>query len=260
MTEPINKTSIPDSKTATSQKPVNGFHAFQTVVAIAILMATLFSLWTPTSLFTIDESDLQLAILPVAEETSTPMSTSTPSQKPRIGILVGHWGKDDGWVCADGLREVDINLHIATLVQQELAREGYTVDLLQENDSRLIQYQALALVSIHADSCDFINDSASGFKVATALASLHPDQANGLAACMVDRYAEITGMTFRYNEVTADMTTYHPFDEVNSITPIVIIEAGYLNLDRQILTEQPDLLAFGIYSSVVCYIRGEAVE
>jgi N-acetylmuramoyl-L-alanine amidase len=56
------------------------------------------------------------------------------------------------------------------------------------------------------------------------------------------------------------MTTYHPFDEVNSITPIVIIEAGYLNLDRQILTEQPDLLAFGIYSSVVCYIRGEAVE
>jgi N-acetylmuramoyl-L-alanine amidase len=259
MNDPEKKS--PDSGTtqATSGKPVNGFHAFQTVVAVAILMATLFSLWTPTSLFTINESDLQLAILPEAE-TPTAMPTSTPSSKPRIGILVGHWGKDDGWVCEDGLREVDINLHIATLVQQELAREGYTVDLLQENDSRLIQYQALALVSIHTDSCEFINDAASGFKVAIALASLHPEQANGLAACMVDRYSEITGLTFHYNEVTTDMSGYHPFDEVNSITPIVIIEAGYLNLDRQILIEQPGLLAFGIYSGVVCYIRGEAIE
>ncbi len=148
------------------------------------------------------------------------MPTSTPSAKPRIGILVGHWGKDDGWVCEDGLREVDVNLHIATLVQQELAREGYTVDLLQENDSRLNQYQALALVSIHADSCDFISDAASGFKIAPALATLYPDRANALAACMLDRYAEVTGMAFRYNEVTTHMSSYHPFDEVNSITPI----------------------------------------
>jgi hypothetical protein len=56
------------------------------------------------------------------------------------------------------------------------------------------------------------------------------------------------------------MANYHPFDEVNSITPIVVIETGYMNLDRQILTEKPDLLAFGIYSGIVCYIRGEATE
>jgi N-acetylmuramoyl-L-alanine amidase len=259
MSEPVNNTSTPSSKLQKPVKPVNGFHAFQTIVAVGVLLATLFSLWTPTSLFTIDESDLQLAILPPAD-TPTAMPTSTPSAKPRIGILVGHWGKDDGWVCADGLREVDINLHIATLVQQELAREGYTVDLLQENDSRLSQYQALALLAIHADSCDFISDVASGFKLAPALATLYPDQANALAACMLDRYAEITGMVFRYNEVTNHMSSYHPFDEVNSITPIVIIETGYLNLDRQILTEQPDLLAFGIYSGLVCYVRGESVE
>jgi N-acetylmuramoyl-L-alanine amidase len=259
MNAPEMHTTAPASNQEKPMKPVNGFHAFQTIVAVAILLATLFSLWTPTSLFTVDESDLQLAILPPAE-TPTSMPTSTPSAKPRIGILVGHWGKDDGWVCADGLREVDINLHIATLVQQELAREGYTVDLLQENDSRLSQYQALALLSIHADSCDFISDAASGFKIAPALATLHPDRANALAACMLDRYAEITGMAFRYNEVTNHMASYHPFDEVNSITPIVVIETGYLNLDRQILTEQSDLLAFGIYSGLVCYIRGEAVE
>jgi N-acetylmuramoyl-L-alanine amidase len=247
------------SDSEASVKPMNGFHAFQSIVAVAILAATLFSLWTPTSLFTVDESDLQLALLPEAP-TATAMPTSTPSAKPRIGILVGHWGKDSGWMCEDGTREVDTNLRIGTLVQQELARDGYTVDLLEENDSRLIQYQALALVSIHTDSCDFISDAASGYKVATALASLHPDQANALAACMVDRYSSITSLTFHYNEVTTDMSNYHPFDEVNSITPIIIIEAGYLNLDRQILTEQPDLLAFGIYSGIVCYIRGEGVE
>jgi len=259
MNETPNKPAAPPSSQEKPVKSVNGFHAFQTVVAVAILLATLFSLWTPTSLFTVDESDLQLAILPPVD-TPSALPTSTASAKPRIGILVGHWGKDDGWVCADGLREVDINLHIATLVQQELAREGYTVDLLQENDSRLSQYQALALLAIHADSCDFISDAASGFKVAPALATLYPDRANALAACMLDRYTEITGIAFRYNEVTNHMSSYHPFDEVNSITPIVIIETGYLNLDRQILTEQPDLLAFGIYSGLVCYIRGEAVE
>jgi len=237
---------------------MNAWRAFQTIAAVAILIATLFTLWTPTSLFTVNDTNLQLAILP-PEETPTTMPTSLPSEKPRLGILVGHWGKDDGWICPDGVREVDINLRIGTLAQQELAREGYTVDLLQENDPRLIQYQALALVSVHTDSCDFLGDTASGFKVAPALASLQPEKAAVLTACMIDRYANVTGLNYKYNEVTTDMSSYHPFDEVNSITPIIVIEVGYLNLDRQILTEKPDLLAFGIASGVLCYIRGEPI-
>jgi N-acetylmuramoyl-L-alanine amidase len=237
---------------------MNAWRAFQTIASVAILLATLFTLWTPTSLFTINDNNLQLAILPF-DETSTPMSTPLPSEKPRLGILVGHWGKDDGWICPDGVREVDINLRIGTLAQQELAREGYIVDLLQENDPRLIQYQALALVSVHTDTCEFLTDSASGFKVAPALASLQPEKASVLTACLIDRYANVTGLSYQYNEVTADMSSYHPFDEVNSITPIVVIEAGYLNLDRQILVEKPDLLAFGIASGVLCYIRGEPI-
>lgn len=238
--------------------PMNSWRAFQTIIAIAILLATLFTLWTPTSLFTVDETNLQLAFLP-EEVTPTALPTPLPSEKPRLGILVGHWGKDNGWVCPDGLREVDINLRIGTLTQQELAREGYNVDLLQENDQRLFQYQALALVSIHTDTCDFLGDAASGFKVAPALASLQPDKAANLAACMIDRYANITGLSYHYNEVTTDMSSYHPFDEVNSITPIIVIEAGYLNLDRQILTEKPDLLAFGIASGILCYVRAEPI-
>lgn len=238
--------------------PMNAWRAFQTIAAVAILLATLFTLWTPTSLFTINETNLQLAILP-PEDTPTAFPTPLPSDKPRLGILVGHWGKDEGWICPDGVREVDINLRIGTLTQQELAREGYTVDLLQENDPRLIQYQALALVSIHTDSCDFLGDNASGFKVAPALASLQPDKAAVLAACMIDRYANVTNLTYQYNEVTTHMSGYHPFDEVNSITPIIIIEAGYLNLDRLILTEKSDLLAFGITSGVLCYIRDEPI-
>jgi len=37
----------------------------------------------------------------------------------------------------------------------------------------------------------------------------------------------------------------------------VIIETGFLNLDRQILEYQPDLIAEGIAKGVLCYIRNE---
>jgi N-acetylmuramoyl-L-alanine amidase len=35
------------------------------------------------------------------------------------------------------------------------------------------------------------------------------------------------------------------------------MEVGFLNLDRQILTQQPDLLAEGISQGILCYIYNE---
>jgi hypothetical protein len=75
-----------------------------------------------------------------------------------IGIVAGHSGNDSGAVCDDGLTEASINANVANLVRDILVRQGYKVDLLQEFDPRLAGYKALALVSIHADSCMFIND------------------------------------------------------------------------------------------------------
>jgi hypothetical protein len=41
-------------------------------------------------------------------------------------------------------------------------------------------YQASTLVSIHNDSCEYVNDEATGFKVAAAMSSPFPEKANRL--------------------------------------------------------------------------------
>jgi N-acetylmuramoyl-L-alanine amidase len=144
-------------------------------------------------------------------------------------------------------------------VQQYLIAEGYDVDLLQEFDQRLSMYQGLALVSIHNDSCDYVNDEATGFKVAAAMANPYPEKANRLTACLVERYGQATQLPYHVNTITVDMTNYHTFREINAETPAAIIETGFLNLDRQILTEQPDLVARGVAEGILCFVRNETV-
>jgi N-acetylmuramoyl-L-alanine amidase len=198
-----------------------------------------------------------------AKETPDISVTPTADARSVVGLVAGHWQNDPGAVCskefADGLTEVTVNLRIATLVRQNLIEEGYSVDLLAEFDSRLNQYQALALVSIHNDSCDYINDEATGFKVAAAMSSTHPEQANRLASCLVHRYQLTTELPFHHNTITNDMASYHAFDEIDPDTPAVIIEAGFLNLDLEMLTQEPDRVAQGISDGILCYLRNEPI-
>jgi N-acetylmuramoyl-L-alanine amidase len=259
---------LPQSQPSTSSdqpQPVNKprvsiFRALQTILSAAIVMATLFTLWTPANLFSNELLDkMLLAIQPGSQAVPQNWPTPTNPPRPRIGIVSGHWGNDSGAVCADGLTEEKVNLRIATLVEQSLKAEGYEVDLLQEKDPRLSKYQATALVSIHNDSCDYINNEATGFKVAAAMASPYPEKAARLTACLVQRYQSTTGLSFHYNTITPDMTSYHAFDEINSNTTAAIIETGFLNLDRQILTEHSDLVAKGVTSGILCFIRNESI-
>ena len=133
------------------------------------------------------------------------------------------------------------------------------MDLLNEFDPRLANYKAAVLVSIHNDSCEYINDQATGFKVAAAQASTNPDRATRLTACLSDRYAKTTGLRFHYNSVTKDMTDYHAFSEIDPSTTAAIIETGFLNLDRKILTEHPDLIAQGVTNGILCFLRNEDI-
>jgi N-acetylmuramoyl-L-alanine amidase len=55
------------------------------------------------------------------------------------------------------------------------------------------------------------------------------------------------------------MTSYHAFDEIHNETAAAIIETGFLNLDRQILTQHPDMVARGIADGVLCYIYNESI-
>jgi N-acetylmuramoyl-L-alanine amidase len=159
-----------------------------------------------------------------------------------------------------GFREVDINLNVASLVKEDLVAQGYDVDLLAEFDPRLNDYHALALISIHADSCEYINDQATGFKVSAAMSTKYPEQVTRLTNCLRNRYAAITGLSFHSGSVTADMSEYHAFNEINPDTPAAIIETGFMNLDREILTQHPDVIAQGIASGILCYVRNEDIN
>jgi N-acetylmuramoyl-L-alanine amidase len=244
-----------------SPKSVRGtFYLLQIVLGVAFVVATLFTAWTPGIFAPINPSQRDPSSL-VLQPTSalSENTTATPRARPLIGIVSGHWGNDSGAVCADGLTEVEINQNIATLVQKYLVDQGFDVDLLHEFDERLNGYQASALVSIHADSCDYINDQATGYKVASAMASPNRERAARLTACLRSRYGQITGQPLHSTSVTNDMTSYHAFGEISETTTAAIIETGFLNLDRQFLIDHPDLAAQGISSGILCFINNESI-
>jgi N-acetylmuramoyl-L-alanine amidase len=168
----------------------------------------------------------------------------------RIGIISGHKGNDSGAVCEDGLTEAEVNENIAARVVSALQTRGIAADLLYEFDPRLQGYVATGLVSIHADSCDYINDQATGFKIA---GSSFTDSSQ-LSICVEDAYRQATQMQYHANTITLDMTDYQAFRQIAVGTPAIILEVGFLNLDRQILTTQPDLVAGAITSGIFCYI------
>lgn len=258
----VNDTTRAGSKRRKTGPASGGFSAWkalQSVVGVALLVATLFTMWTPANLFSNNLLEHMFQAAQPAAAGVTVESTATPSPRPRIGIVSGHYGNDSGSVCADGLTEMQVNLNIATQVQTLLTKSGYDVDLLKEFDSRLTEYHALALVSIHNDSCDYINDQATGFKVAGASSNFYPEKATRLVACLTDRYAKNTGMQFHYNSVTRDMTQYHAFTEINKDTTAAIIETGFLNLDREMLTKHADKVAQGVADGILCFVRNEDV-
>ncbi len=231
-----------------------------TTVSVAILLATLFTAWTPASLFSSNLTEkLALLLTPEADQPASVVEP-TPAQKLRIGIVAGHWGNDPGAVCPNGMEEAKVNLRIATMVQQQLTGMGFQTDLLQEFDERLQNYRAVALISIHNDSCEYINEEATGFKVAAAMSTRDQNRANRLTACLRDRYQRVTQLQFHPGSITADMREYHAFGEIDNNTVAAIIETGFLNRDYQILTEKPDVVAEGVVQGIVCFINNEDIS
>lgn len=253
-----SRSRAPSAQPVAESSSANSLYALRVIIGVAFLVATLFTAWTPGnslwSVFNLSSSDSFTSAIP-----TRPYLTGTPHSRPLVGVVVGHWQNDSGAVCPDGLQEVDINLTIATLVQKFLIQAGFDVELLAEYDPRLFGYQASALISIHADSCEFVNDKTTGFKVAAALATRYPERAARLIDCVVSRYRDTTRLPLHPGSVTEDMTRYHAFDEVDPNTPVAIIETGFMNLDRAFLTQTPELAAEGIAKGIICFIRNENI-
>ncbi|MCI0727214.1 MAG: N-acetylmuramoyl-L-alanine amidase [Chloroflexi bacterium] len=171
----------------------------------------------------------------------------------RIGLIAGHKDNDSGAVCSDGLTEAQVTSNIAEQVAGRLRAAGVPTEILAEFDPRLQGYSATALVSIHADSCDYINDLATGFKIS---GSSFTDSSR-LSICVEEAYRLSTQLPYHPNSITPHMWDYHAFREIGRGTPAIIIEVGFLNLDQEVLTAKADLPITGLVSGILCFLGKE---
>ena len=238
------------------------------VMGVGMALSTVFTFWTPNAVLPAGVlTQIESALQNVSSDTTptgpTPVPSPTPAL-PKLGLVAGHNGpqNDPGANCPDGLTEAAVNLDIATRVKAGMEANGFQVDLLDEFDQRLNGYQALAVISIHNDTCAFIDADppASGFKVAGAVNGGAPERSKRLVACLIDRYPKQTALRYDFGRITLDMTQYHTYSEVDASTPVAIIETGYLNLDRKLLTEEPHRAAQGVIDGLLCYIQNEFVS
>jgi len=167
-----------------------------------------------------------------------------------VGVIAGHKGFDGGALCADGLTEAQVNQNIAEKVVNRLQASGIKTVLLDEFDSRLGNFPGTAVVSIHSDSCQYINEQATGYKIAP---SSYTDSL-ALETCLEQAYGQATQMRYHANTITPEMTDYHVFRELPPGVPAVIIEVGFLNLDREMLTTNADRPVTGVANGIECYL------
>jgi len=181
---------------------------------------------------------------------------------------VGHWKTDevpselrrlDGQTGAnwDGLTEIDVSLEIAQRLAVILNSKGIAVDVLPTTVPA--GYIADAFISLHADS-DGVGQW-SGFKMAHG-ARRGPYE-DTLLADVRDAYGDATGLEWDANHISRSMTGYFAFNwsrfqhAVAAHTPAIILEMGYLSSDhdRELMTEQPEVLARAIADGLVQFLN-----
>ena len=253
----MNKSPI--SSRDRSRNTIGTGQILKTTLGVALVLATIFTAFPPTFLTSDFNERLSLLLTP------QPGGNNDLGADPnlRIGIISGHWGYDSGTVCPNGVTEAEVNLQIATLVQQQLSsKKIYQVDILQEYDQRLNNYQGVLLISIHNDSCIISNEFTTGFKIALNTQGNNPDRNQRLLNCIYDRYQKETNLNYHPGSITADMMDYHAFREIDPNTTAVIIEAGFMSnpVDYDLLTNHPDQVATGIVNGIMCYLNNEAIE
>ncbi len=250
---------LPNQKTGFGNRFRDIVRYIGTVLLVGMVVATAFTLWTPASLLPRSAArDIARAMATRVGRNASPVPpTVTPEPRELVGIVAGHSGSDSGAVCPDGLTEVEINLNIAEQVKDILYSTGYDVDILDEFDDRLNDYAASALVSIHSDSCEYINEQATGYKVTASLETQTPIESNRLVNCLISHYESVTKMNFHAGSITYDMEYYHAFRELDAETPAAIIEVGFMNLDRDMLTNNSSTVAQGVANGILCYVRNE---
>lgn len=225
------------------------------LILSAIGMITVYWFFSPVG------SDADIIAASSGTALSAPIYKAVPAkpivqrlaQSPgpiRIGLISGHSGSDSGAVCADGLTEAEVNATITNMVASNLRNQGIHTDILEEFDPRLGSYGATAVISIHSDSCQYINDLATGYKLAGSSLT----DSSALSVCTEQAYLTATQLPYHANTITPHMTDYHAFRTIPVGVPAIIIEVGFMNLDRDLLTNHPDIPATGVTNGILCYL------
>ena len=230
-------------------------HNVQTVVSVALIMATLFTLWTPFNLFASQSTDEVLQSL----EITSSQQEFNPT-KPVIGIVVGHWQQSTGSVCEDGLTEVSINLAIANMVSTKMEASGYVVYLFEENDLGLINFHGEALIAIYTGSCYDSHENSSGFIIGNSLLTSQLEISNTLVACIGENYQQQSGLSSSYQIISEGDPAYHIFRDINPETPAIKLITGSLLHDREILEGETETVAAGIALGLQCFLNQSTAE
>ncbi len=237
-------------------KDYSFFKALITILFSALLTATVLVTFSPGS----EYIDRYLPENPTPPASTDFVSPNGP--KKIIGILPGHYGFDSGFKCGaeyNFVKESDVNLRIAVMVRDYLETNGYTVDFLHEFDPALSDYTGLALVSIHANSCDTSDNRLSGFNVTTGGENKYPSESKRLNDCLTYHYSQNSGLYYLGENYSTGEEMLYSFDTVNDYTTISVIHTGYLGNDYRTISEKTASLAKGIADGIICYVENDSV-
>ncbi len=225
----------------------------QTVISIALVMATLLTLGNPRKVFNTPKINV---LVDMSATQSALEQQSDDDRSNHIGLLAGYWQSSPGEVCADGLIEADVNYDIAARTAQMLEERGYQVDLFPEFDLNFLNYEGAAFVAIYSGSCAETPAPPSGFKVGGSLTAQNPDLVDGLATCLSREYQKATGLPFTFEVINPDHFSYHVFRDISINTPAVRLELGSLKTDRVVVVRRADNVAEGITAGILCFVDG----
>lgn len=241
----INNHPVPPQKDRTV------FRGVQSVIGMAILTATILTLWNPRSFFKTPNIENLFQSAAAEEEL---IIEEAGEKITRVGILSGHWQDKPGHVCRDGRTEHDVNYGVAYQLQILLEGQGYRVDLFPEYDQRLFGYEGDLLVAIYAGSCEDKPMAPSGFRIGSSLTAENLDAVNNLSLCLAESYQAQTNLPYTYEVINPEHPSYHIFRDISSKTPAVRFEIGSLSTDSQIIFKQPGSAVQGIADGIACYL------
>lgn len=230
------------------------FRGVQSVVGIAILTATILTLWNPRSFM--KTPDIQDLFQSATEEQE--ILSESGARVTHIGIVSGHWQDKPGNVCRDGTSEHDVNYGIAYQLQVLLESEGYRVDLFPEFDEGLFGYQADALIAIYSGSCEDNPLPPSGFRIGSSLTVENLNAVDALSTCLAASYQESTSLPYYFEVIDIDHPSYHIFRDISESTPAVRFEIGALSADGDLIFRDSGAIVEGIREGLDCYLEAAA--